>query len=527
MVNTHQCQHLCDYVAKLPTMMTNLEDQVKDLPNLTFVYKKLLGILKTAKLLVDGCRICKWSPETIVLVHCEEFFLEVFKELHLWMERIRTVQIWKVKYCDGVYEPLNSYALPSYVTEMAKEIVALNEAAIKDHKLNIDMLNNLKVSGLELVELNVVSYLRKIVSKVVVVHKSWRPLSFEKDIILDLTEDLLGVSSTGWVIKIKWVGGYYTLKRVNDAKQFAMQAPILASLWHPHIVQLINYWEEKGKLFMLMEYMGSGDLANSIAIKQTLKLSVVIDMLIQAARAMYYLHNQGIAHYGFKCASILMTCDPNRKGYYIVKLGGFGSARRVSSNPIAFAEDVYNFGSICNESITQLICNEYWSREIHDSTIQSLRLCTKMCQREDPLQWASCTMILRLLSLAQLQSMGIVIHTNEFYCFCRKKILAPEGSIEEPLKELLKLTMLELNKDPLEEPIKDTLQELMKNASQGSIKDDFQEPIKDVVFQEPIRNRLEEGIKDDLQEPIKYVGQRPIKDALQVSIQDIRQEPIK
>jgi serine/threonine protein kinase len=182
------------------------------------------------------------------------------------------------------------------------------------------------------------------------------------------------VSSTGWVIKTKWGGGYYALKRVNDAKQFGMQAPILASLWHPHIVQLINYWEERGKLFMLMEYMDCGDLANFIAKKQTLQLSVVIDILIQAARSMYYLHNKGIAHDGFKCANLLMTCDPNREGYYIVRLGGFGSARRVSFNPIVFAKDIYNFGSICYKSITQLISNEYWSREIHDSSIQSLRL---------------------------------------------------------------------------------------------------------------------------------------------------------
>jgi hypothetical protein len=177
MVNTYQCQRLCGYVAKIPAIITNLEDQVKDLPILTFVFKKLLGILKAAKLLVDGCQTCKWSPEAIVLVHCEEYFLEVFKELHLWMEVIKALQIWKVKYCAGVYEPLDSHMLPPYATEMAKKIVALNEAAIRDRMLNIHVLNNLKVSGLELVELNVVSYLRKIVSEVVV-HKSWRPSSF-------------------------------------------------------------------------------------------------------------------------------------------------------------------------------------------------------------------------------------------------------------------------------------------------------------------------------------------------------------
>jgi hypothetical protein len=89
-------------------------------------------------------------------------------------------------------------------------------------------------------------------------------------------------------------------------------------------------------------------------------------------------------------------------------------------------------------------------------------------------------MILRLLSLAQLQSSGIIIHTNEFYCSCRNEVLTPQGSMEEPLKEALKYATPEPSKDVMQEPIKDALQEPIKNALQKLVKA-VQEPVKDVA----------------------------------------------
>jgi len=235
--------------------------------------------------------------------------------------------------------------------------------------------------------------------------------STEEHITIDLFQDMLGVSDKGWVIRTQYLGELCAMKRLeisttelNDGSN--VKPPDLARLWHPHIVKLMDYWTEKSYLFLVMELM-DGDLAELIAnksrtvldkTKSLFSLVEAVDIMLQIAKGMVYMHDMGVAHPHLKCASVLLKAVNLIDHYYVVKLGGFGNSMKC--DPKDRRRDVYLFGLICLDILTGNVQSEdSIQHHIPERTPPTMRFCIENCLNEE----LTFSEVVILLLLTQLQ----------------------------------------------------------------------------------------------------------------------------
>ncbi|KAG0610859.1 hypothetical protein M758_7G097600 [Ceratodon purpureus] len=184
------------------------------------------------------------------------------------------------------------------------------------------------------------------------------PNLVEDKLVIDLSQDLLSVSSTGYVIRTSCSGGQRlpcALKRIDVEGNSVSD---LVRLEHPHVVQLIHYWIEERYLFLIMELM-DGDLAKLMARTKKARacpfsLHVTVDLMLQIAKGMLYLHEMGVSHPHLKCENILYRAVSKSEAYQVgdvlIKLGGFGCTKPANIN--SRNRDVLCFGRTCLEILT-------------------------------------------------------------------------------------------------------------------------------------------------------------------------------
>ncbi|KAK7366697.1 hypothetical protein VNO80_08694 [Phaseolus coccineus] len=251
--------------------------------------------------------------------------------------------------------------------------------------------------------------------------------------------------------EIQWLGQSFALRNFQGERE-AHQAEVssLLSLSHPNIVQYLCgfYDEEKQEFSLVMELMKK-DLwtymrENCGPRRQILfSVPVVVDLMLQMARGMEYLHSQNISHGQLNPYNIHLKPRNSQEGYFQAKVAGFalssvnnGSAdtsaihdfspftwyapevltrleqtqnHRSSSTEKA---DAYSFGMICFELLTGKVPFE----ENHfqgDRMIQNIEVgerplfpyhspkylvsLIKKCWQTDPSQRPSFSSICRIL----------------------------------------------------------------------------------------------------------------------------------
>jgi len=145
---------------------------------------------------------------------------------------------------------------------------------------------------------------------------------------------LLGSGASGHVNEVTWMQQKCALKvlKVVDEKE----ATILRGCNHPHIVRFLWYWEHQRKSHILMEWMPK-DLYAYIQGQveknggKPFQLHVTIDIMLQIAKAMRYLHSKKprkIVHRDLKTSNILVQPNINNaEGCVVVKLADFGTSK--------------------------------------------------------------------------------------------------------------------------------------------------------------------------------------------------------
>ncbi|XP_052208827.1 uncharacterized protein LOC127812471 isoform X2 [Diospyros lotus] len=195
--------------------------------------------------------------------------------------------------------------------------------------------------------------------------------------------------------EIHWFGEGFALRNFFgeiDEKQ-QKEISLALSVSHPCIAQyLCAFYDEKRKEgFLLMElmnnFLGTYIKENSGQRKRNpFSLPVAVDIMLQIARGMEYLHSQKIYHGDLNPSNILLKArNSSAEGYFCAKVAGFGltsiktHASRSHANqnvddpviwyaPEVLAEqeqhggscsskytekaDVYSFGMLCFEILT-------------------------------------------------------------------------------------------------------------------------------------------------------------------------------
>ena len=108
------------------------------------------------------------------------------------------------------------------------------------------------------------------------------------------------------------VGAAGRQNTVNQMRQkFLSEARMLASINHPHIVSVIDVWQENGTAYYSMPYLSGSSLKDKVLQHGPLDEATALRYVAQVASAIQYLHNRQICHYDIKPGNILLDNDDN------------------------------------------------------------------------------------------------------------------------------------------------------------------------------------------------------------------------
>ncbi|XP_027365659.1 uncharacterized protein LOC113872358 [Abrus precatorius] len=161
----------------------------------------------------------------------------------------------------------------------------------------------------------------------------------ENDDLEELQE--LGSGTFGTVYHGKWRGTDVAIKRIKSScfsgrlseqerltKDFWREAQILSTLHHPNVVAFYGVVPDGpgGTLATVTEYMVHGSLRNVLMKKEkVLDRRKRLQIAMDAAFGMEYLHLKNIVHFDLKCDNLLVNLgDPERP---VCKVGDFGLSR--------------------------------------------------------------------------------------------------------------------------------------------------------------------------------------------------------
>jgi len=154
---------------------------------------------------------------------------------------------------------------------------------------------------------------------------------------------------------------HHLTARSDLARRFRQEARLLARLSHPNIVQVYDLIEDGSRLWIAMEFVEGGTLADAIERNGALAWPEVLRLGTQIAAALEFAHEQGVIHRDVKPINILLTTDgtPKITDFGLAKLlessvhtqegSLLGSARYMSpeqaaGRPADARSDIYSLG---------------------------------------------------------------------------------------------------------------------------------------------------------------------------------------
>jgi serine/threonine protein kinase len=130
-----------------------------------------------------------------------------------------------------------------------------------------------------------------------------------------------GKPSAGRKVAIKVLDAVHV--RDEDAvERFKREAETARRLEHPSIVRVIDVGSSRGRHYLVMELVSGGSL-HKLLRRGGADAAKVLTVLVDAARALAFAHEQGVVHRDVKPANILLT----RAGR--AKVADFGLARAI------------------------------------------------------------------------------------------------------------------------------------------------------------------------------------------------------
>uniref|UniRef100_A0A3Q1IPX9 non-specific serine/threonine protein kinase n=1 Tax=Anabas testudineus TaxID=64144 RepID=A0A3Q1IPX9_ANATE len=103
---------------------------------------------------------------------------------------------------------------------------------------------------------------------------------------------------------------------------------LLSKMKHPNVVTFFTSFQEKGSLYIVMEYCDGGDLMKKINMQRGIHFSEeqIVSWFIQICLGLKHIHDRKILHRDIKAQNIFLTSRGMK-----AKLGDFGIARMLNN----------------------------------------------------------------------------------------------------------------------------------------------------------------------------------------------------
>jgi serine/threonine protein kinase/tetratricopeptide (TPR) repeat protein len=159
-------------------------------------------------------------------------------------------------------------------------------------------------------------------------------------------------------------------------RRFEREARAVSALNHPNIVTIYDVVEDKGRFYLIMEYIRGATLKELLG-KGSLPIEEAIRMALGIADALAAAHDAGIVHRDLKPANIMITIDGRVKvlDFGLAKIeqqlgvdghtqtldteprtltgtASYMSPEQSQGQPVDFRTDVFSFGLVLYEMLT-------------------------------------------------------------------------------------------------------------------------------------------------------------------------------
>ena len=152
--------------------------------------------------------------------------------------------------------------------------------------------------------------------------------------------------------------------RTGFVRRFETEAQLVASLEHPHIVSLFDFWRDPDGAYLVMPYLRGGNLAHLLS-QGPLQPDAALELIEAVGGALSYAHRRGVVHRDVTPQNVLL--DDEGHSYLTdfgvaALIGETGSAS--SSSPAYLApeqhagrgavpeSDVYSLGVLAHSILT-------------------------------------------------------------------------------------------------------------------------------------------------------------------------------
>jgi calcium-dependent protein kinase len=145
----------------------------------------------------------------------------------------------------------------------------------------------------------------------------------------------LGIGTSGSVHKCwhRVTGAAYAVKtiskvRVKDVDHLKREIAIMAMLDHPNIVKLIETFEDRRSIYLVMELCAGGELLDALAQVNQFSEVQAATLMRQILRGIYYMHESNTCHGDLKPDNIMFSTQGSI-GASILKIIDFGLSCRL------------------------------------------------------------------------------------------------------------------------------------------------------------------------------------------------------